>query len=835
MSENCELLIPQAVRSELLDRIDEMAKRLERRDPTKPKAVIYGDAAERVAAEMKGEAANYKLQILNEVRVRKEFNTNISQFVDAGVKPQTAYLWTLAGRGEAVLAEGSRMISRFVTDLERAGLDQRFYLLSKDNGFTLRVMTELQQLNKKSGAEVGITKDADALAIAKLFKSYVDPLRLRLKEAGLKVADLEGRILKQLWNRERVLMSAPTEQEFVDALAERIDRIGDSHVSELTEQELRGELGKFYQEILGSGLQEPQLNTRDLLMERQTYAVRQGLSRIIHFKTVEDELFVIKAFGGGDVAMLMTDTVRELAEQVHRTYNLGINYRATAFAGILEAERLGADQTQILGGAGTLALSPHNILNRMNGFFDSSAANPSIALWSDTIHNYARAAYLPLAGLNTLTDIPTLNAANRRHGIQAASSIVGAFTRAFNAGKLPPEIAREAGGILESLSVHALGTMHRYSTMPGIDQAIYNGSVWVADKTFKWNGLNRATRALKQVAYMGYSNKLAAQIEDKVAWGDLPSVDRRTLLRAGLVEKDWEQVLASADKAVFKDGNVRFVNTDKLDPALGSKVNAAIARFVGGEAVLTPDLLTQTTLDWGTQRGTVLNVLVRQATFLLGYPVAFMRQAFTEEMRFSGAMSMGMARYVGALTTMGMMLVLAQDLAKGRTRKYDEPEVLFQIFTEGLLKGGGLTIFGEYAWKASGAERGLHHLFFGEDGEYRTPANAPFDISSELLVGAGTEWAARIAGGVGGAAKDFAYYSLIMGDLDAAVDKAGEKLIKTAQRSAPFVGLPGVKPALDAMFFRSLLEMTDSSAMQSAEEKWNARTGGDFFLTSFEP
>lgn len=830
MSDNCELELLSAVKSDrvksdLIQRIDELAAKLTKKDPTKPAGVIYAEAADRIAAEMKGEAANYKLQLINEYNAREKRFENLEQYVATGVKPERAFREVLAGVAEAALATGARAISRFVTDLERAGLDAQFYLISRDRPLVLDLMRELQQLNKKRDAQPGITKNPRALEMAQLFKKHVDPLRAELKKSGLRVADLEGRIFKQLWSRENTLRATPTSKEFIDSMRGRVDRIGDTYVADMGEGEFEKVMGDFYNEVLLQVVPEPELSARDLIMERKTYAVRQGLSRVIHFKTVEDELFALETFGGADVGQLMTDTIRDLAEQVHRTQELGINYRATTYAMIKKAAELGGDEARILRGAGTLALTPENILNKINGFHDSAAANPKLAMWSDAVHNYTRAAFLPLAAINTLTDLPTLNAANRRQGVESARNVVSAITRILTRPDLPPEIAREAGGVFEMAAVHALGTMHRYITLPGLDHAIYNGSVFVADRTFKWFGLNKVTRSMKQTAYIGYSDKLASLVETKTAWSDLPAANRQTMLGAGLTQRDWEKLLAS-EKAVFRDGRLRFVNTEALGENLGAKVNAAMSRFVSGEAVLSPDLLTQSLLDMGTQRGTWSHSFIRQMSFLMGYPSAFLTQAFRREMEFSGALSAGMARYVAALTMMGMMVVVAGDLARGRTRDYEDPEILNQVLMEGILKGGGLTIFGETLWKTVGAAPGVHHLLFGDNAQYSMQSGAPFNPTSDILVGGGVEWAWTLGSGVTGSLWD-----LMTGE----VDKAVEGVIKTTQRTAPFVNAPGIKPLLEATVFDALAEMVDSDMMETAERRWNARTGGDFLLTDFEP
>lgn len=815
-----------AAQKELLKRIDELAKKLTENDPLKPPAVHYATAAERIAAEMKGEAADYKMQLLVSQKAKETRTQAMDLDVASGTNPEKAFRLQLGGVADAAEAAKNLAIARLSADIEKAGLGPQFHSLSgKDDVFREAFAVELKQLNKKRNPKVGITKNKEALELARIIDRHSRALRAELKSMGFKTADLEGRTFKQLMTRESTLATAPDAKTFVALLKDRVDVIGDETAAEMGPARVEEALTARYNEILGTSISEPALSIKDMTAERKTYAIRQGLSRVIHFKTVQDELFVMEKFGGGDLMSLLTSTIGDLAKQAHLTRELGVNPRATTYAMIYHASKeLGGDASRIMAGAGTAGIqTPQNILNSINGFIDQEPANPKIELWVNTISNFARACYLAGASLNSVTDLPTLNNATRRHGIKAVGNIVNAARRMVTGLDIPKELAGEVGGIVEAESVHTLGAVHRYTTLPGLDHAIYNGSVWVADKTFTWNGLNRATRALKQTAYNQYSNMLANAIEARVPWASLPKPTQQLMIRAGMLDKDWAELL-NAPNVVYVDGPMKFVNTAVLKPTLANRVNAAVSRFVSGEAVLTPDTLSRLYLDMGLQRGTLPNAAIRQMTFLLGYPIAFIRQGIAREIEVNGFASFGMIKYAAALTFYGVILEAVRDATSGRTRDYTDPEIMTQMFMAGVMRGGALTIYNETLVKATGAENKLHHLLFGDNAKYKTPNGAPFD-PSDILVGGGVQWAWDVISGGGGSA-----YLALTGEADKAVDR----MISTARRTVPTF-VPGAKAALDAYFFKYLAEMADSSVMQKAEQRYNARTGGDFLLTDFNP
>lgn len=803
---------------ELIQRLEEEVTRLSKKNPGRSKESFWTQAADKILAEESESSARFKQQLIGMAESRVRMAEVYSGFLSEGEAPGSAFRKTIGAMGNAGVAVGETSLGRLSSDLEREGVLQSFMTLKKDQALKVKVLTELKRLNTKS-RELKPTGDRRALAIAEVFQRHVDFLRGQLREQGLKVSTLEGRMLKQVWDTDRILQKAKTSKDFVEDIKPRLSRVGDRPVSDFTSQELEKVLTDFYVEATGGVAKELELSPRNMVLERQTYAVRQAQSRELHFDSVEDSLHILETYGAGDMAALMSETVRDLGKQVQLNRDFGVNRRANMEWLVQHAVSRGADindlryrkKGQIFG------LTPENIMNTIDGFYDNNSSNPHLSEVADTVHNFARSAMLSAASISALGDFPTLSAANRRVGIENASAWASRLKSTFS--NLDEVTKREMAGVSETMAVHALGNMHRMTTQKGLNHKIYNASVWAVDKTFQLNGLSLMTRKNKQTAYLGFSNLMAGLLEKKTPFSKLSGYQRRALFRGGLVEKDWQRLL-NLEGAVYIDGDLRLVNSAILPPDLSSRVNAVLGSFVN-EAVITPDVLTRTAMTLGTQRGTLSNALVSQMTFLLGYPIAFLSQGFGRQVEATGFFSFGMFRYVAALTMMGTAVAILKDVAKGRDRDYENPEIMLQVLQEGMIYGGGMTILGETLWKIAGADRATHHLFFGEYSKYAVPRNRPF-TPEDLLVGGGVEYAWRAASGVTKGA-----YQLITGDAEA----AATTLAKTGQRTLPFVNLPGVKPLVDEAFFNPLIEMSDPFAIDKEQARWNRRTGGSFFLT----
>ncbi len=825
MTDNCFIdlrgLVGEKLSDELVTRIDQEYAAVSKADPSKPKGLAYAEAAEIVGAQMKEESSRFKQQLVTQAAASKNWNTLYDELVKTGTHKDRAVAQAIGIYGDSAIAAAEKAKGRFVHDYQKADLAPIIQRLSKEDELAVTFLTEIRELNTPGG-KAGITGNKQVAELAGIFQKHVDFYRMQLKELGFKVVDLQGRMLKQVWDTDRMLQAVKSAQEFADIIYPKLRAIGDVKITDMSEEKAKEILSEFYDIKVGRVIDAGSArdSIRNMKLERQTYAARQAESRELHFSSPEDSYFVLKTFGSGDLVSLMAETIRDLGKQVDATRNMGVNPRANAAVLIEHAVNVGKADYQQIEGGWTLTQKPQYLLNTIDGFYDNNTANPHLSELVDTVHNFARAKLLAMASLSALGDFATLAAANRRLGIQRASSIASSVKALFN--DLPPAVQREAAGIVETQAVHALGTAHRYITLPGMNHKLYNASVYAVDKTFELNGLNKLTRKNKQTAYVGYSNLLARQLDEKAPYASLDAYAKRTLLRGGITETDWNKLL-EAPNATVQDGNLRFVNTDALNPKMAAKVSAALSAFVN-EAVITPNVQTRTRMNMGLQRGTAAHAIIQQMTFILGYPIAFLSQGIGRQVEATGFVSGPMLTFAAALTFTGIVQQVLRDVGNARDRDYDDPEVALDLIQRGLIAGGGLTIIGENLWKATGTDRAVHHLFFGGDGEY-PPQSKPFN-PSELLVGAGTEYLWNFAKGTGKTT-----WAALTGDFEGAVGN----LAKTGQAALPFVSLPLVKPIVDATFFDYFIELADPDHYKTAERKWHSRTGGDFLLTDFEP
>lgn len=817
MSDVCEIKLAESIgnkkdREELIKRVNDEADRRLKRDPSKPRNAHLMEAVDRIAKEESESAQRIRQQLVTQGKSRGKLNVVMDGFIETGSNPTDAVKQTIASAADAGVAAAEKAHGRFVTEAHQNNVYNFMMGLRKSPSDKKALAIELGQANTKGG-KIGVTGNKMAADLAKLFQSHVDFYRGRLREFGFKVHSLEGRILAQIWDTERMLQRYADGAEFAEDYARRVSRIGDTRTSEMSTEEVKKILSDFFYERTGLVGREIEMSARNMTVERQTYAVRQALSRELHFDNPEDFLYALETSGAGDMATVMSETIRDLGKQVDMTERLGVNPRNNAAWLVEQGVNKGANRRSLTTGVHSIT----NLMNVADGFYDNNSANPAISQFMDTVHGFARAAYLSFSSLAAIGDFPTLAAAQRRQGIEYMTA--WAMRMKSLANDFDPAMAREMAGVVETQAVHALGATHKYIGLPGVSNRLHDASVWASNKVMEKNGLSYLTRKNKQAAYLSMSNRLAGLVSKKTPYEELSNYTKRTLLRGGVSREEWARLIDLED-VVYKDGKFSFLKTEGMDPKLASRLNAVLA-IVVNEAVITPDTMTRATMSLGLQRGTWGHAAVSQATFLMGYPISFINQGFRREMEANGLVSFQMLRYFTALTLAGVAYVVLRDLANGRNRDYTHPEIMVQVLQEGMLYGGGLTLYGEILWKLAGVDRKVHHLLFGENSDYRVPVNRPVGLE-DFLVGAGVGYLSTVGGGTLGG-----LYEVVTGDIDEGLNT----WTKTAQRTLPFVDLPYTKAAVDTLIFNNLIEMTDPRAIDQAERRWRARTGGDFFLT----
>lgn len=808
---------------ELMQRIEKQVEKLRRSDPALPDGIRYMNAAERIAAELKAEAADYEKQALLQTRAMATSKTLMDAHMAQGKSAAKAYLETHNAAGQAAEASGKRAESMYVTELENEGLFAYSILLRNGTQESRDVALELQQLTLKEGGTPGKSGSKMAQKFAQVYRKHMDFYRAQLKEMGFRVADLSGYISKQIWDRDALFRFAKDEADFADQMYSRVRAIGTTEFKDVSEQEAKQLLAKHYLDHTQQTPIDLEVSARNLILERSTYAVRQAQSREIHFNTSDDYVWALETFGNANMSSVLSESLRHIAKNVELNNQLGVNPRLTIESMVQHAIAKGKPGTsqEIKGLSLTnLGATPDAMQTVIDGGYEHNSGSISLAEWSDSLNNFARAVYLSKASITATGDLATVMASLDRVGAKSASGLANTAVRMFES--LPPELRAQAGGIIEAETIHKLGVVHRYVTGDTLRGKVYNASLFAVDKTFQYNQLDRITRMNKTSAYLGYQNHLAGLIKDKVPFSKLDKANKAAILRGTITEKEWN-ALIQEEGLLFDHKGTLFVNTDTKNPRIGAKLNATLAAFVSGEAVITPDVVTRARMYQGTRRGTIPYAFFQQATFLLGYPLAYVRQGFMRQVEATGFASYGMLKLSAALIGLAVIQQVARDAANGRYQDYTDPEVMAQVMAKAVVASGAMTIIGETAWKYAGADRKLHHLIFGANAEHKMPNYGPFELT-DLLGGGPLEYLDRVVGGVTGSLWD-----VLQGDIDAAAARIG----KTAQTSLPFVNLPLIKPALSAAVFDPFIEMFEPGRMMEKRRRWERQGGGGQLLDLF--
>jgi hypothetical protein len=178
------------------------------------------------------------------------------------------------------------IMSRIAKD--RPHLESRL----KDEALNERVALEMEQLDKKGG-KPGITGDADALFLAKLYAEYGEVSRRDLNAAGADIGKRQG------WTphtHDPLRLTRAGANEWIDFLMPRLDKA--RTFEGMSDAEIRTALAETWRTLVTGR----DMETRDAALDAASGVVlasTHGQSRELHFNSTRDWLDYNKRFGHG--------------------------------------------------------------------------------------------------------------------------------------------------------------------------------------------------------------------------------------------------------------------------------------------------------------------------------------------------------------------------------------------------------------------------------------------------------------------------------------------------------------------------------------------------------
>lgn len=403
-------------------------------------------------------------------------------------------------------------------------------------------------------------------------------------------------------------------------------------------------------------------------------ANRHNEKRFFKFKDSESWLKYHEKYSDGTIYTLMMDHVTMISNEIGMMENLGPNPDA-GFKFLADTVRKDYSDKNAAAGA---EKAWANI---------SGKTSPANRRWADrmqTLRNFEVGIKLPGAALSALPDVIFNGMTARYNGIPAMKTLtrfVSNLGQMISKGESAKarKLASELWQPLEMMLDEAHSAM-RFSDVAG-----HKGSARFASAILRGSGLNAWTVAGKMAFHAEFMSSLAKDFRSNKNM-------MRTFERYGIDFKDMQ--------AIERSKKMRKGNIDYLDPsALPRNTAEKIVAMVVSEtkyAIPEGDALVRSTLNQGTQKGTLGGEILRAGTMFKNFPVTIIANHWARTLNGNGGNT---GEKIGYFSTMmvgtwllGTTVFQLKEIAKGREPvDWDNKE----LWLEGAKQAGIASIMGD--------------------------------------------------------------------------------------------------------------------------------------------
>ena len=399
-----------------------------------------------------------------------------------------------------------------------------------------------------------------------------------------------------------------------------------------------------------------------------------GKHRQIHLKEDSELLIAMKYSGHTSPGILFMDQVRHRSEMIAVATNLGTrplpNFQ-------IMMDRVGLDPTitlkkAVVNGQLVKGLNTKHLLDtvkHLTGALDNPV-DINFAERGKALRRLSNVMFLPLSGISAITDIPMIALRLHQQGLmkfsdtpEFLSKYFAAHRRNFGSDKAMREYLEAMGAGLDA-SLNAAASRIAIGD-PNNPSALSKAN----DVMFTINYLNGITRAGQEAYIDVVSQNMAKQFES----GDVPDPLLITSLEQyGFTSSDVKILLGSITEA--PDGVRRLSPADVSDAGVRRKLREYFLQNMN-EAVMFPDVGSQSLLRMGTRAGTFGGEATRIALQYTSFPLAMTRIIMRKFMSTYDGKNpwtshqtgmIQMCAFVGSMLAMGYMSTVVKDLIRGR-------------------------------------------------------------------------------------------------------------------------------------------------------------------------
>lgn len=770
--------------------------------------------AEREAERTKVAAAMQRRHAALNILVRDRLDRSVSTFMAFGMTPKKALLAVMEGTQKGV--EGGRNSvhalmgayeSRYIGSMMAEIQANRPHLVSmlRDQRFDADILREMSEL--REGGKPGITGNADAQYVAKVFATYAEMSRTDLNRLGASIGKLDGWSGVQTHDDMKMIAAGP--DAWIASVVQKLD-LARTFPDATSRAEIEDALAGVYDTLITGFPNQPTPAERGQRVNPANLAKRLGKSRVLHFKNADAALAYRDEFGHGNTVSGMIGHLRNSARVAANMEQFGPNpevmFRSivdTMKRKIKEGDLPPAEKAKQMKSLEVDAGQLRQAMDIATGMANRPV-NVTGAKISADIRAAQSMAKLGGAVISSMSDTVTTGVASMMRGSGFWKGFVAQLD-GIRKGRPKGEFA-EISYLLGEGFDGIIG--HIVNPAAAVDGPVGRLSK-MQETFFRWNGLSWWTDIQRATASRMISAEMGMRA--KVAYADLPANYRHVLGLHSIDAAKWEAIR----KVAFREAGGNAYVTPELvrdlpDDAVAGigktaddgrrELEMTLRRFFADEtsyAVIETDARSRRTATWGMRPGTLAGEGIRFIMQFKGFPVAFAQRTFGRALmgQAPGTSALTKGAHIGALmagmTMAGYVSMTMKDMVKGYWPPRDPTDP--KTWAAAFVQGGAAGIYGDYLFGQVNR--------FGS-GVLETAAGPTIGNAADLI-------------------------TLLLKSRDALTGKITGEEAKAPYADAlnlalgvmPFVNLFYTRPALDYLILDSLREAVSPGYMKRQQKR----------------
>lgn len=304
------------------------------------------------------------------------------------------------------------------------------------------------------------------------------------------------------------------------------------------------------------------------------------------------------------------------------------------------------------------------------------------------LRNFQTASKLGFAPITAMTDA-TFSAITSVYNGMNPLNTFSRHMRLLNPGNLEDRKLAGRLGLLMDYTLNRATALNRYNDSVG-----YGWTHRMADFSTRASGLNMWTESGKTA----FGLEFLANMGEMAAKGELPEGGlAKAFKRYGITKDDW----GIMSKAVREHEGVNYLDVTQISDEhvrLKSRI-IGMVREETAYAIPEPNAKARATTQFFTGRNTAANEWLKTGTQFKSFGVSIMMthmgRVLNDTSPFSSRAAYAASAFLGT-STVGMLVLQAKDIAKGRTpRTPESSEEWMKFVIEGMAQGGGAGILGD--------------------------------------------------------------------------------------------------------------------------------------------